>query len=477
MSSDPSDASVEPQPTLGVPANPWEDETFPWRDRPAPPVPPGGVVDDPDAPSSWKKFPHAPPPVVIEIVIQLKKWEVVATGGKEVLKFDGTLELYWTDYRLKGFPTANLPMPPDIWRPSVFANAGFNLGAAEKYEQLPTFKYRGDDPEKSSDGTLCMDVKMNLTDDGFDISGDVDRFRSFPFDSTRVDLSILFIKGSRPEFDRDVRLSLRRPHLNAAMVEKYNSRYQQIDMNGMSKHSNDYNLEGISFAVGANDPPGQHTKNRVAYEEGCKTNILFLSFHIGRSYTFYVQNGLKPMYTIALFGFVGYAVEPSDLSNRVALNAVLFLSIYAVNQLSVGHIPRLPFKTVMDSVSESVSIVLMMILIGACVSYHVARPTRDCEEDCDFDDALADRVDMVCGIVVLVYVLIYSVAYRTVYAAWKANKTSGSARPWKQGTYLRNRWKPTEEAYHLKVDEAFVTKYGKKYLGVGVKVPDAEEKW
>ena len=84
MSSDPSDASVEPQPTLGVPANPWEDETFPWRDRPAPPVPSGGVVDDPDAPSSWKKFPHAPPPVVIEIVIQLKKWEVVATGGKEV---------------------------------------------------------------------------------------------------------------------------------------------------------------------------------------------------------------------------------------------------------------------------------------------------------------------------------------------------------------------------------------------------------
>ena len=59
----------------------------------------------------------------------------------------------------------------------------------------------------------------------------------------------------------------------------------------------------------------------------------------------------------------------------------------------------------------------------------------------------------------------------------EANKASGSAWPWKQGTYLRNRWKPTEEAYHLKVDEAFVTKYGKKYLGVGVKVPDAEEKW
>ena len=46
--------------------------------------------------------------------------------------------------------------------------------------------------------------------DGFDISADVERFRSFPFDSTRVDLSIVFFSAKRPEFDKDLRLSLRR---------------------------------------------------------------------------------------------------------------------------------------------------------------------------------------------------------------------------------------------------------------------------
>ena len=49
------------------------------------------------------------------------------------------------------------------------------------------------------------------------------------------------------------------------------------------------------------------------------TPCYFISFHIKRSSTFYVHNGIQPMYTIAFFGFTGYALEPSDLANRAAL--------------------------------------------------------------------------------------------------------------------------------------------------------------
>ena len=171
-------------------------------------------------------------------------------------------------------------------------------------------------------------------------------------------------------------------------------------------------------------------------------------------------------------------MEPSDLANRVALCAVLFLSIYAVQWTTVGHIPRLPFKTVMDYVSESVSSVLMLILVGDCLAYHVARPSRGCvatlDGECEFDDALADKVDMACGVLVLVFVLGYAVGYRTLFAAWRARKTSGSGRPWRKGGYLRNVWKPTEEAYHLRMDDAYVQRWGKKYLGQGARVDNPD---
>jgi hypothetical protein len=449
---------------------PWDDEDFPWDERPLPPV-------DRPLPPSMRLSKHDNNPTVVEIVFALKKWEVVATDGKETLRIVANIEMYWRDERMVGFPTARKQMPENIWRPRMTGCAGFDLGKAENYELVPRFySHDHDSPDRPSDGTLAMTFPVSLRD-GFDISADMERFRSFPFDSTRVDLSIVFFGAKRPEFDKDLRLSLRRPNV-ASIVDKYDSPYQHLDIDGASTHSNDYEMAGVSIAIGSHVPPLRWRKSE-RYQEGDKWPDLFISFHVKRSSTFYVHNGIQPMYTIAFFGFVGYAVEPSDLANRVALCAVLFLSIYAVQWTTVGHIPRLPFKTVMDYVSESVSSVLMLILVGDCLSYHVARPSRGCvatrEDECEFDDALADKVDMACGIIVLVLVLGYAVGYRTLYAAWRARKTSGSGRPWSKGGYLRNNWKPTEEAYHLRMDDAYVKRWGKKYLGQGARVEDPEE--
>jgi hypothetical protein len=436
---------------------PWEVSGFPWDERPG-----DGTGE----------------PIALELVWNMKSWEVIADKGKETLHIRGFLIFYWTDARLVGYPTKKLgDKPPEkIWRPTFITCAGFSLERGEKGGLLPEFYSAGVDKEGLSDGRLKLEIPISLPG-GFDISnGDIDRFRSFPFDSTRVDLSCCVFSGKGPMFvNKDVTLSLRREQMQSAGLE--HSKVQQIDYDGVDRNSNDYELCGLSIAAGAHPPPPFLRSG--TYEEGDKMCDILLSFHIRRSYIFYLHNGVKPLYTIAAFGFFGYAMEPSDLANRVALGAVLFLSIYAVQWTTAGHIPRLPFKTVLDNVSESVSAVLFLILIGNAIAYHVARPERDCvDSECDFDDKKADRIDLICALMVCGYVLLYSVGYRTVFAAWWANRRTGASRPWTKGPYLRNkRFLPTEEAYHLKIDDAFVVKHGKKYLGQGEKISNPLERW
>ena len=95
-------------------------------------------------------------------------------------------------------------------------------------------------------------------------------------------------------------------------------------------------------------PRGPTTRRRSSGATDGKRAIRCATFSspcTRRSYIFYLHNGVKPLYTIAAFGFLA-TMEPSDLANRIALGAVLFLSIYAVQWTTAGHIPRLPFKTV-----------------------------------------------------------------------------------------------------------------------------------
>ena len=107
---------------------PWDDASFPWDERP---------LHGTDAPT------------VVEAVVRLKSWEVVAEKGKETLHLRGSLLLYWTDPRLVGFPTkAKGENPPEkIWRPGLITCAGFGLGPAENYEQVPRFYAGGLDKQ------------------------------------------------------------------------------------------------------------------------------------------------------------------------------------------------------------------------------------------------------------------------------------------------------------------------------------------
>ena len=62
-------------------------------------------------------------PTALDLVWNMKSWEVIADKGKETLHIRGFLCLYWTDERIRGYPTRTKgKVPPEnIWRPlSIF---------------------------------------------------------------------------------------------------------------------------------------------------------------------------------------------------------------------------------------------------------------------------------------------------------------------------------------------------------------------
>ena len=149
---------------------PWDDPDYPWDERPLPPP-------ERQLPPSMRISKNDNNPTVVELVLQLKKWEVVAHEGKETFKITANIEMYWTDDRMIGFPTSVKPMPETIWRPRLTGCSGFNCGKAENYEMLPRwYGYDTSKEHRPSDGKMALTFPVNLHD-GFDISADMERFR------------------------------------------------------------------------------------------------------------------------------------------------------------------------------------------------------------------------------------------------------------------------------------------------------------
>ena len=69
---------------------PWDDAAYPWDERPL-------RRSTVPAPPSSSKHDNNP---TVEVVFALKKWEVVASDGKETLRIVANIELYWRDERM-----------------------------------------------------------------------------------------------------------------------------------------------------------------------------------------------------------------------------------------------------------------------------------------------------------------------------------------------------------------------------------------
>ena len=292
-------------------------------------------------------------------------------------------------------------------------------------------------------------------------SPQLDRFRAFPFDSLRIDNSMVMLNpckdGDAPPF---YNIQFDRPNLKNRLAEGI---YQHVDWTAC-RHSDDYDLVCFGYAV---------TKNHEEWNGPPKTFTgIAYSLHIARTPNFYVRKGIVPLFLVSIFGLFTYFLEPADLNARVSVLSALFLTVYAIQWVTIERLPRLPFNTVLDSVAETVVGILIFNLAGMCVSFRAGRPEEGCFGDCiDFNTKASEVWDLRFALAATALV-VWSIGYQVVYQSWKISKKSGWTRPWPLGPTLFNkRMHAFDQGYRLWTDEIWGEKHGKKFIGEGVPEP------
>ena len=411
----------------------------------------------------WKTRPgRLKGPTVINFCIAFKKWEVSNTNGKEILTWEGTIEMYWFDERLVRYPEA-FGMPETIWKPKPTGAKGFNLGVAESGKQIPKF---GKTPDGLSDGSINLKVNFFLGDGGVNLSDQLQRFKAFPFDSVRMDKYIMFFNpckegDSLPYFD----MRFERPNLPNRLAD---GAYQHVDWIA-TRHSDDYDMVNFAYAIAKN--PMEKFGNPAG-----GVPCLCLTLQISRASSFYVHKGIIPLYLVSIFGCLTFAIESLDLPARISVLSALFLTVYAIQWVTIERLPRLPFNTILDHVAQNVVGSLIFLVMGACLSYRLARPVDGCDLGClEFDLEVADMVDYITLGLVVAYLFFYSFLFSTLRGAWKISRASGWSRRWGQGKALGNTTFVVEEgkAWQLQTTEEWFEKHENKFMGEGTLVEAA----
>ena len=216
------------------------------------------------------------------------------------------------------------------------------------------------------------------------------------------------------------------------------------------------------------------------HDENTRVADLLLSFHIKRTPSFYVSKGIRPLFMVALFGFIVFGLESDDLGTRISVLAALFLTAFAVQWVTIERLPRLPFSTILDHVAQSVVNALVLMCIVALISYRLGRPPNSCSanddgdddeiDSCTFNKELGAFIDIAGAALVMGFLLLETIGFRIFFSVWRSTKVTGWNRPWCEGLFLLNKRFVPHEAYRLITDEAFVARNGSKFLGAGKRI-------
>jgi hypothetical protein len=178
----------------------------------------------------------------------------------------------------------------------------------------------------------------------------------------------------------------------------------------------------------------------------------------------------------AIFGFLTFATQPSELPSRLSILVALYLTCYAIQWVTIERLPRLPFNTVLDDVTSGCVFSLLLIAIGQSVSFQLGLKDVDFAAGDgyeDFDFKLARLCDTAVCAATLVYVVGYCLGYQFLYHVWYVYKSVSVNRRWIDGSAMRNKnFRPTE-AWRLKTTQEWVAKH-RSYLGIGEQVANLE---
>ena len=108
----------------------------------------------------YSKRPGGDAPLEVELLIYITSWGISRIDGHETLNLKISIESYWTDHRLRGWPKGK-ELPDDLWRPEVFARPFSTV----KDEEGPTIFDRNVNDGRVRYSLPLSDMNKKLDDD------------------------------------------------------------------------------------------------------------------------------------------------------------------------------------------------------------------------------------------------------------------------------------------------------------------------
>ena len=361
--------------------------TVNWSDRPVPAD--GGVTR-----------------VSVELNVQEFK---VDTHNGEFLQATFWVVLEWEDPRLlaAGIDTSDpSAMPKDIWRPADCFPTNFVW--TDPQRPVTFFSLA---PGRLQWWRETKPTHVDISSAG----GGEERFRSFPFDSARIDFLFCMSDEIKLETDVDIELDFDRRN-----VKSQGGELRQVEWIGQRRQG-EFVCTAVTFGIFKHTSPN----TGLVYRD------CIWSLHVQRDPTYYIFKGAVPIYVIVAFAFFQFAMDvDAQLTERLNFLVALMLSSFAIQWTVTDRLPRVPFVTALDRLIFASLLALFMMALGSVLTNQVVCSGR--LGGCDYVDIKRIRTwDRAClGATLAAFVAMHIDILRRVRAF---TKQKGSHRTWKEG--------------------------------------------
>ena len=299
--------------------------TVKWSDRPVPAD--GGVTH-----------------VSVEINVQDFK---VDTHNGEFLQATFWVVLEWEDPRIlaAGIDTSDpSAMPKDIWRPADCFPTNFVWTDPQNPVTFISLA-----PGRLGWWRETQPTHVDISSAG----GGEERFRSFPFDSARIDFLFCMSDEVKLETDVDIELDFDRRN-----VKSQGGELRQVEWIGQRRQG-EFVCTAVTFGIFKHSSPN----TGLVYRD------CIWSLHIKRDPTYYIFKGAVPIYVIVGFAFFQFAMDvDAQLTERLNFLVALMLSSFAIQWTVTDRLPRVPFVTALDRLIFASLLALFMMALGSVLT-------------------------------------------------------------------------------------------------------------
>eukprot|EP01052_Picozoa_sp_SAG31_P013718 SAG31_NODE_832_length_11660_cov_2.612091_6_plen_394_part_00 len=254
------------------------------------------------------------------------------------------VRLVWKDPRLVGWPP-DAELPAALWRPQMMMmSAGGNNGEVDN-EAPVAF---------TAAGSATGEVSQVKTISGVaDCSSSADT-RDFPLDNHFVTLILGFWFDNTPTTDC-LRFCL--DHVQHAYLKSSYFVNDSDDSHAgiVMKRQEEWEMAGLYWAAAEHSSPST----------GLRYGDFLVGFSRRRLPNYMLHKAVYPTLLCAYFGLCVCVVPSEDLVGRLSLLLSLFLTVYAIQWVSVDRMPKTPELTLVD---RWVTLAVMYLVAIAQVS-------------------------------------------------------------------------------------------------------------